>query len=98
MLHYVALVRTDVSGELIASTITSYGFYLFRSVLKSLFIANSVPTALILFNLIMEAITSFETSVLKSYTLSHPKRRHSSKHQQEMKVHEEKTRSHFFQE
>jgi hypothetical protein len=51
MLRRVALARTDVSEELIASIIR-----------------DNVPSSLILVSLMMEAISSSETSVLKRGT------------------------------
>jgi hypothetical protein len=57
MLRHVALVRTDVSEERIASII-----------IRLLVIAN-VPSSPILFTLMMEAIHSSDTSVLTRATL-----------------------------
>jgi hypothetical protein len=52
----VALVRADLSEESISSII---------SVLHSLVTANIVPSALIFFALMLEAVFSSETSVVK---------------------------------
>jgi hypothetical protein len=64
MLRRVALVRTDVSEERIASIIR----VLLHNVLRLLVTANAVPRSLISVTLIMETICSFETSVLKKAT------------------------------
>jgi hypothetical protein len=56
----VALVRTDVSEERIASNIK----VLLRNVRRLLVTANVVPSSPILVTLMMEAIRSSETSVL----------------------------------
>jgi hypothetical protein len=102
----VALVRTDVSEERIASIIRvtrirevgttlavisnqrPLGENAMRSVLCTIVFLHSmvrllvtadVPSSGILVTLMMEAIGSSETSVLKeSHTASHPRRRHSS--------------------
>jgi hypothetical protein len=64
MLRHVALVRTDVSDELSASTIrVRRNFEFLRSVRRLLVTAN-VPSSPILVTLIMEALRSSETSVL----------------------------------
>jgi hypothetical protein len=60
MLHYVALVRTDVSEELSASIISMHWF---------LVMAN-VPSSLILVTLMMEALSSSKTSLLTRATWS----------------------------
>jgi hypothetical protein len=88
----VALVRTDVSEEGIASIIrakriSELGSALavtsnrrsvrrneivfLRRVLQAVVIAKVVPSSLILFILIMEAISSSEMSVLTRVTLGH---------------------------
>jgi hypothetical protein len=56
MLRRVALVRTDVSEEPSA-------FVFRRSVRRLLLTANVVPSSPILVTLMMEALSSFETSV-----------------------------------
>jgi hypothetical protein len=58
-LRHVALVRTDVSEEL-----SSFINFFLRSVRRLLVTANVVPTSLILVTLMMEALSSSETSVL----------------------------------
>jgi hypothetical protein len=76
MWRRVALVRTDVSDNRVAFFIrkkrisnlwknvsSNYSVFL-RSVLRFLVIVNVVPSSLILFTLMMEAISSPETSVL----------------------------------
>jgi hypothetical protein len=60
MLRRVALVKTDVSEEIL----------FLRSVLRLLVTANCILSSPILFVLIMEAIRSFETSVLTRATRS----------------------------
>jgi hypothetical protein len=76
MLLRVALVRTDVSEERIASIVrvTIIGELgtlaitsIFHSVLRFLVTAN-VPSSLILFTLMMEAVRFSETSVLTRVT------------------------------
>jgi hypothetical protein len=64
MLHRVALIRADFSEELVASIIrvTRIGE------LRLLFTGNFVPSLLIVVTLMMEAIRSFETSVLARTT------------------------------
>jgi hypothetical protein len=57
-------VKTDVSEELSASIITVF----FRSVHRLLVTANVVPSSPILVTLMMEAISSSETSVLSRTT------------------------------
>jgi hypothetical protein len=49
-----------------------------RNMLLLLVIANFVPISLLLVTLMMEAISSSETSVLIRDTASHPRRQHSS--------------------
>jgi hypothetical protein len=84
MLRSVVLVRSYVSEELIASIIrvtigvlgttlavTSNWSTLRRHVFLSLFTANVVPSSPIHITLVMEAIRSFETSVLKRATQRH---------------------------
>jgi hypothetical protein len=57
MLHHVAVVRTDVSEERIASIIR-----------VTRISANAVPSSLILVTLMMEAIHSSEMSVITRVT------------------------------
>jgi hypothetical protein len=64
MLRRVALVRTDVSEEHTALKT----FVFFRSVRRLLVMANVVPSSLILVTLMMEALRSYETSVLTRAT------------------------------
>jgi hypothetical protein len=66
MLHRVALVRTDVSEELSASIIRVLctDFVFLHSVLQLLVMASVVPSLRILDTLMMEALSSSETSVL----------------------------------
>jgi hypothetical protein len=66
MLRRVALERTDVSEERIASMIRVK-----ISVLPLPVTANLVPNSLILFILMMKATRSFETSVLTRATRHH---------------------------
>jgi hypothetical protein len=66
MLRRVALVRTDVSEELTASFIKVAVFL--RSVHRLLLTASVVPSSSILVTLMMEALSSFETSVLTRAT------------------------------
>jgi hypothetical protein len=63
MLRRGVLVRTDISEELSASIIrvTSIGEL---GTTRLLITANVVPSSLILVTLMMEALSSFETSVL----------------------------------
>jgi hypothetical protein len=73
MLRRVALVRTDVSGELSASLIrvTRIGEVrttLVRSVRRFLVTVNAVPISPILVTLMKEALSSIETSVLTRAT------------------------------
>jgi hypothetical protein len=84
MLRRVALVRTDVSEELIASIIrvtriselgttqavtSNQGMLRRNNRVRGLLVrANVVPSSLILVTLIMEAISSSETSVLTRAT------------------------------
>jgi hypothetical protein len=65
MLPCVVLVRTDVSEELMAYYVTVF----LRSVLRLLVIAIVVSNSLILVTLMMEKISSSETSVLTRATL-----------------------------
>jgi hypothetical protein len=77
MLRHVVLLRTDVSEELITSMIrvtridelgtTSHVLFL-RSVLRLLVTANGVGRSPILVTLMMEAISSDETSGLTRFT------------------------------
>jgi hypothetical protein len=60
----VAVVRTEVSEELSASNITVF----LHSVRRLLVTANVVPSSPILATLIMEALSSSETSVLTTAT------------------------------
>jgi hypothetical protein len=85
MLRLVALVRTDVSEERIASIIrvTRIGelritLAAISSVLRLLVKANVVPSSQIFVTLMIEALCSSETSVLTSHKASHPRRRYSS--------------------
>jgi hypothetical protein len=64
MLRRVAFVRTDVSEELSASKV------FLRSLRPLLVTANFVPSSPILITLMMEALSSLETSVLTRATLS----------------------------
>jgi hypothetical protein len=71
MLHSVALVRNDVSEEHIAFIkVTRIGGLLSHTLLRLLVTANVVPSSLILFTLMMEAICSSNTSVLTRTTRS----------------------------
>jgi hypothetical protein len=72
MWHRVALVRTDVSQECIASIIwvKRIGVFL-RSVLRFLVTANVVPSSPIIVTLMMEVICSSETSVFRKATRRH---------------------------
>jgi hypothetical protein len=60
MLRSVALVRTDVSEEL--------SVVFLRSVRRLLVTASVIPSSSILFTLIMEALSSSETSVITRAT------------------------------
>jgi hypothetical protein len=83
MLHLIALVRTEVSQEHIASNIrakriSGLGTTLAvtetqkkRKALQLLVTANAVSSSLILFALMTEAIRSSETSVLTRATWHH---------------------------
>jgi hypothetical protein len=76
MLRRVALVRTDVSEERIASIIrvTRFGelYTLFLSSVRRLLVtANAVPSSPILVTLMMEAICSSEMSILTRATRGH---------------------------
>jgi hypothetical protein len=65
MLHRVALVRADVSEELNACVIrVTRGYVFLRNVRRLLVTANVVSSSLILVTLMMEALSSSETSVL----------------------------------
>jgi hypothetical protein len=82
MLCRVALVRTDVSEERIASIIRvarigelGSTLAVFSSQLAPVLVTANVPSSPILVTLMMEAIRSFETWV---YTASHSRRRDSS--------------------
>jgi hypothetical protein len=80
MLHHVALVRTDVSEELSTTIIGELGtklavtsnllshFVFLRGVRWLLVMANVVPSSPILVTLMMEALSSSETSVLTRAT------------------------------
>jgi hypothetical protein len=70
MEHCVTLVRTDVSEECITS-IKVKRISELRSMLQLLVTADIVPSLLILFILMMEAICSSETSVLTIATQCH---------------------------
>jgi hypothetical protein len=59
ILHRVALVRTSVSEEYV---------YFLRSVLQLLITTNYVPSSPILVTLMIEALSSYETSVLTRAT------------------------------
>jgi hypothetical protein len=61
MLGHVALVRTDVSEEIIASLNELLFLCIVR---RSLVAANAVPSSLILVILMNEALSSSESSVL----------------------------------
>jgi hypothetical protein len=73
MRHHVALVRTDVSEEYIASIIRveRTSELVIYSVLQWLVTANVVPSSLILYNLIMVATGCSRTSVLTRATGLH---------------------------
>jgi hypothetical protein len=64
MLHYVALVKTEVSEERIASMTRETRIGGLSSVLGLLVTTNVVPTTPILVTLLMAALRSSETSVL----------------------------------
>jgi hypothetical protein len=77
MLHCVALVRTDIWEECIVSIIrmtkigeigTSLAVTSNRNTLRKLVTANVFLSSPILVNLLMEAISSSEISVLKKIT------------------------------
>jgi hypothetical protein len=70
MWHRVALVRTDVLEEHVASIIRVIKIVL-RKVHRLLVTANVVPNSPTLFTLSMEAISSSETSVLTTVTQRH---------------------------
>jgi hypothetical protein len=84
MLRRVALVRTDVLEELIASirrvtrigelgttlAVTTNRLCFFRSVRQLLVTVNVVPSSSILFTLMIEVLSSSETSVLTIATRS----------------------------
>jgi hypothetical protein len=65
MLRHVTLVRTDISEELSASIVrvTRIG-----ELGTTLAVTNVVPSSPILITLMMEALSSFETSVLRRAT------------------------------
>jgi hypothetical protein len=65
MLRRVALVRTDVSEELSASSITVF----LRSMRRLLVTASVVPSSPILVTVMKESLSSCETSVLTRATL-----------------------------
>jgi hypothetical protein len=66
MLHHVALARTDVSEERIASInrVTIKGHIVFLRSVLLLIVAANVPSSPILVTLMMKATLSSETSVL----------------------------------
>jgi hypothetical protein len=66
MLRRVTLVRTDASEQFIASIIR-----MIKNQRDSEIVTTNVPSLLILFTVMMEAIRSSETSVLTSTTLRH---------------------------
>jgi hypothetical protein len=73
ILHRVALIRTDVSEERIASIIRvtrmcKLGTTLASSVFQLLVAVNVVPSSLILVTVMIEAIHSSETSILTGTT------------------------------
>jgi hypothetical protein len=68
MLRRVALVRTDVSKEHIATIIKVRRICCLRNFLWLLVTANVVPSSPILVTLMMEAIRSSEASVLIAAT------------------------------
>jgi hypothetical protein len=67
----VALVRIEVSEQFIASVIRMTRRIFFRSVLQLRFTAKFVPSWLIIFTLIMEAICPSETPVLTGAARRH---------------------------
>jgi hypothetical protein len=73
-LNSMALVRTDVSEERIASFIRVLGVDDLATTLavtskrRLLVIANVVPSSLIIANLMMEALHSYETSIVRKAT------------------------------
>jgi hypothetical protein len=71
MLHSVALVITDVSEEFRFSISRMTRFGEIRSVRLLLVTANVVPTSLILVTLMIEVLSSSETSVLTRATRHH---------------------------
>jgi hypothetical protein len=71
MLRRVAPVRTDVSEEPSVSIIRMTRIVFHRSVRRLLVTTNIVPRSPILFILMMEALRSFETSVLTRVTRHH---------------------------
>jgi hypothetical protein len=68
MLRYVAFVRTDVSEELRVSIIRVKKYVFLRIVRRLLVTANVVPRSRIRVTLMMEALSSSETSVLTRAT------------------------------
>jgi hypothetical protein len=77
----VALVRTDISEELIAFFLRvkcTSELETALAVLQLLIIATVVPSLLILFTLMIETRRSSEpSSLFKDHTASHLRRRHS---------------------
>jgi hypothetical protein len=70
MLHRVALVRTDVSEEPSASIIrlTRISDIVFPRSVRRLLVTANVPSSPILVTMMMEALSSSETSVLTRAT------------------------------
>jgi hypothetical protein len=68
MLRRVALVRTDVSEELNASIIRVTRIGELGTLRRLLVTANVIPSSPILVTLMMEALGSFETTVLTRAT------------------------------
>jgi hypothetical protein len=87
MLRRVALVRTDVSEELstsfirvtrigeLGTTLAVTDARFLRSMRRLPVTADVVPSSPIRVTLMMEALSSTETLVLKSHTTLHPRRR-----------------------
>jgi hypothetical protein len=67
MLHHVALVRTNVSEELSVSIIRVTRIGELETMLA--IVTDNVPSSLILVTLMMDALSSSETSVLTNTTL-----------------------------